>query len=111
MKNIWFSFLTLFLLSCTNGNSGSGPTQQGKNQVDMKDGKTVSASDMRRAIASQSADKKDFSKVVGNSNINGDRSNIMWNCDRETLPRTCCYYLLTNGGGVYGSPSCVEENH
>lgn len=111
MKNICFLFLTLFFVSCTNDGGTSGQGQQVKNKNDMKEGKVASAADLRRAIASQTAEKKDFSKVFGTSTINSDRSNIVWNCDREALPRTCCYYLLTNGGGVYGSPSCVEENH
>ena len=102
-------FAILFIaVSCGSKNESSSISESSVNGI--KANENLSASDMRRSIASQVSANKDFTKTAG-SLINYDRAELKWSCDREQLPRTCCYHLITNGGAVYGSPSCVEENH
>jgi len=67
-----------------------------------------SAADLRREVASTQVASKNTSQFSKQTT----RSTFYYSCDRETLPRTCCYWLMNNGGGVYeGALSCVEENH
>lgn len=64
-----------------------------------------SAAELRRGIASTTPASK------GSITRAEPTSNVYYTCDRNELPRTCCYYLTNNGGGIYGSMSCTEENH
>ena len=99
------SILVLVLITACGGSSPSsvaGSTPASKSEAFS----IKSASDIRREIASSSAARKNI------TNLDQVPSTLYYTCDRETLPRTCCYYILNGGGGVYGgSPSCTEENH
>lgn len=98
----------VFLSACDDSASSDSPKLTGINLPAGKADGFVqkSAADLRREIAAVTASDKKFEKQRAVPNT------LYYTCDRETLPRTCCYYILNGGGGVYGgSPSCTEENH
>lgn len=103
---LMFTSFFLLLSACTGGSNSAGADGSTRPAGKSDTFVNKSAADLRRDIAGVTVEGKKFLKSTDVP------SQLYYTCDRETLPRTCCYYLMNGGGGVFGgSPSCTEENH
>lgn len=91
----------LLSFGCTkSAERASDPTAEAQPSPKSENFTNHSAAEQRRGLAVAQADTKKFD------------NNFYYSCDREKLPRTCCYYLRTLGGDIHSSGlSCTEENH